>query len=128
MLRVVLRIAAGLVALLALAQAGFFWFAPAAAAAKMGLSALGPLGLASLRADNAGAFAATGVLALLGAVKGDQRLFAAPLLFVTLALIGRVITLAISGPSADLYPPMAIEAVLIVLFAACRYGLAPRTA
>jgi hypothetical protein len=123
---IALRIIVGVVALLALFLAGQFWLDPAAAGAKMGLFPHGALGLATLRADNGGAFGTIGLLALTGAIRGEGRYLRAPLVFLGLALISRFITLAISGVSPELIPPMIIEAVLIVLLGVTLLVLRPR--
>jgi hypothetical protein len=118
-----LRALAALAALFLLFVATRFWLDPVAAAAGMGLAPHGPLGLATLRADNAGAFGAIGLFALFGAVRGDGRLFVPPLVFLGIAIAGRILTLAVVGMSPPLVPPMVIEAVLIALFAANRWAL-----
>lgn len=117
-LRGSIRLAIGLVAALALLLAAQFWFDPALQGARMGLYARDALGLATLRADNAGAFAAMGLLAGAAAIRGERRLLVAPLLFLVLALAGRAVTLAVSGLAPALLPPMVVEAVLVVLLAA----------
>lgn len=104
-----------------------FWLDPVTAAAKMGLIAQGKLGLATLRADNAGAFIAIGLIALTGAVRGDGRYMIAPLVFIVVALTGRVITLLTAGYSAELAPPMVIEAILTVIFASATRAFGRRS-
>lgn len=105
----------GVMGLLALSMALFFWINPAQPAAKLGLEAVGSLGLASLRADLGGFFGAAGALALLGAIRNRADLLLAPLVMIGIALSGRVITLLLSGPSPALIPPMVVEAVLLVI-------------
>jgi len=121
MIRMILRALAGAAALFLLFVAVQFWIDPVAAAAKMGLTAHGAVGLATLRADNAGAFSVIGLLALLGAIRDDGRLFLAPLVFLGFALLGRIVTLAQLGVLPDLIPPMIVEAALIAVFAAARW-------
>ena len=117
MVRTVLRGLIGLIGVLGLLLALQLWLNPAAPAAKLGLMATGPLGLASIRADLGGLFAGAGLLALMGAVRGQARLLTAPLLLTSLALAGRVVTVAFNGLTPDMVQPMVVEAVLIVILA-----------
>jgi hypothetical protein len=119
-MKLVLRGLVGLAGLLALILALQFWLHPALPAARLGLSPIGDLGLATIRADMAGFFGAAGGLALFAAIRGEGRLLTAPLLMIAIALTGRVITVAVNGWSPELGQPMVIEAVLVVLFAAGR--------
>jgi len=117
-MRQVLRAAIGLAGVLGILVAVRLWLAPGEVAGQLGLSPTGPLGLATLRADMGGFFAAGGVLALIAAVRGRGDLLVAPLLLIGLALAGRVFTVVASGYSSDMVPPIAIEAVLVMLLAA----------
>ncbi len=114
----------GVVGLLALTMALSFWIDPARPAARLGLEAVGSLGLASLRADLGGFFGAAGALALLAAIRNRADLLLAPLVMIGIALSGRVITLMISGPSPALIPPMVVEAVLLAILILGMRGLA----
>lgn len=122
-MRVFLRGLIGIVGVLAVLLALQFWLHPAAPAAKLGLSPLGDLGLSTIRADMAGFFGAAGVLALIAAVRNQGAWLTAPLLMVAIALTGRVINVIAQGWSPDFVQPMAVEAVLAVLFAVGRRGL-----
>ena len=93
------------------------WLNPAGPAGQLGIAAMGPLGLATIRADMGGFFGAVGVLALWSAIKSDAKTLTAPLLLVALALTGRVITVAVSGLTPEMVQPIVIEAVLVVTFA-----------
>ncbi len=105
----------GAVGLVGLLLAAMFLLRTEPAAAKFGLQALGPLGLASLRADMVGLFGAVGVLSLTAAVRNRGDLLLAPLILIGLALSGRTISLLMTGPAPDLFPPMVVEAVLIAV-------------
>jgi hypothetical protein len=96
------------------------WLNPAGPAAKLGVAAMGPLGLATIRADMGGFFGAVGILAVWAAFKGQGKVLTAPLLLVALALTGRVIAVAMGGLTPDMVEPMVTEAVLVVAFAAGR--------
>lgn len=126
MIKTVLRVLIAVIGALALILALRLWLDPAAAAAKLGLVGRGALGLATLRADVAGFFAAAGGLAFAGAVRDDRRLLTAPALLIALALAGRLITLAQMGPTPDQVMPMAVEATLVLVLAAARRALGAR--
>lgn len=119
-MRNILRGLVGIVGVLAVLLALQFWLNPAGPAAKLGLSPLGSLGLSTIRADMAGFFGAAGVLALVAAIRNQGSWLTAPLLMVSIALTGRVVNVIVQGWSPDFVQPMAVEAVLVVLFAAGR--------
>jgi len=116
-MRVVVRGLVGAVGVLGLLLAALFLLRTEPAAAKFGLQALGPLGLASLRADMVGLFGAVGILSLMGAVRDRGDLLLAPLILLGLALAGRTISLLMTGLSPDLIRPMAVEVVLVAILA-----------
>ena len=118
--RTMLRGLVGLLGVLGLLMALMLWLNPAGPAAKLGVQAIGPLGLATIRADMGGFFGAAGILAVLAAFKGQGKLLTAPLLLVALALTGRSLAVAMEGLTPDMVQPMVTEAVLIVVFAAGR--------
>lgn len=120
--RTVLRGLVGLLGVLGLLIALQIWLNPAGPAAKLGVQAMVPLGLATIRADMGGFFGAVGILAVLAAFKGQGKLLTAPLLLVALALTGRVIAVVMdtNGLTPDMVQPMVTEAVLVVAFAAGR--------
>ncbi|OYX89254.1 MAG: hypothetical protein B7Y78_14650, partial [Caulobacter sp. 35-67-4] len=91
-MRVVVRGLVGAVGVLGLLLAAMFLLRTEPAAAKFGLQALGPLGLASLRADMVALFGAVGILSLMGAVRDRGDLLLAPLILLGLALAGRMIS------------------------------------
>lgn len=116
------RTLVGAAGLLALLMAVGFWIRPVALAGKLGLQPMGDLGLASLRADLGGFFGAAGALALLAALRNRRDLLTAPLMLIGVALTGRFVSLAITGPSPALIQPMVVEAVLLAIM-----GLGYRT-
>lgn len=116
-MRLVLRLLLGLVGLLALVLTARLWLNPDMAAAKLGVQATGPLGVATLRADLAGFFGVAGGLTLAGAIRSDARLLTAPMLLIGAALTGRVVTVLAMGLKPEMVAPMVIEAVLVVLLA-----------
>ena len=105
----------GLTGLLALLIASRFWIDPAKIAATMDLTAGGPAGLGTLRADMAGFFGASGVLMLAAVIRKEARWLTPVVLMLGIALTGRVLNLLLNGPGPALIPPMVIEAVMIIL-------------
>ena len=114
-LQKVLRVLIGLTALLYITLALGFLLDPAQAAARLGIGAIAPLGMATLRGDFIGFFGTIGILALLGAVRDEARYYIAPLMLVGMTLAGRLITVAASGFDATIGPPMLVEAVTVAL-------------
>lgn len=92
-----------------------FWLRPLAVAGKLGLSGVGALGQASLRADLGGFFAGVGALTLLAAIRNRRDDLLAPLVMISLALAGRVLSLAVAGPSPDQIQPIIVEAVTLAI-------------
>ena len=121
--RTIVRGLVGVAGLLGLLVAARLLMQPEATGLKLGLTPVGSLGLATLRADVAGFFAVTGGLSLFAAWKNDRALVLAPLLLIGAALAGRFITLVAQGVSPELVPPMVIEATLLVLLAFARRTL-----
>lgn len=113
-----LRVVVGIAGLLGLLVAARMWIAPAEVAAQLGVAASGPLGLATIRADMGGFFAAGGVFGLLAAIMGRGSMLLPSVALIGFALAGRLVAVAMQGFVPEMGPPMAIEAVLLVLFAA----------
>ncbi len=113
--QVIVRGLVALVGLFSLLVAVLLWVRPEAIAATMGLTAEGPVGLGTLRADIAGFFAGVALFSLLAAVRNDGRLLRPALLLLVLALAGRVLNLVMTGGGSALVQPMVIEIVLIVI-------------
>lgn len=123
-MKMALRAAMGLVGLAGILIAVRLWLAPAETAGLLGLIPAGPLGLASLRADVGGFFAAGGALTLMAALRARGDLLTAPVLLLATALAGRIVTVFMNGYTADMTGPIAIEAGLIILLGAGRVMLA----
>lgn len=120
-----LRYVVGGVGLLAVLMAARIWMDPAAVASQLGLSLGGALGPATLRADIAGMFSATGGLALVASVRSEGRLLLGPLCFVGAAFAGRLVNLADVGFTPDQVAPLLVEVVALGVFAAGFRGLVP---
>ena len=117
-MRLALRVIIGVAGVLGLLVAVRLWMAPAELAGQLGVSASGPLGLATIRADMGGFFAAGGGFALAAAIKARGGLLLPSVVLIGLALVGRVVAVAMNGFAPEMGPPMAVEAVLLVLFVA----------
>lgn len=126
MIRLAMRVVLALAGAFFLLIAIRFWMTPETVAAQFALTPVGGLGLATLRADMGGFFAASALFALAAAILDRASLLIAPLLMVALALGGRVLTIAVSGYAPDMLEPMVVEAVLVVLFALGRGVLSRR--
>ena len=126
MLRLLPRVLIGAIGVLALIGALRIWADPAIPAATLGLSPIGGLGLATLRADVGGFFGGMGAFALAAAIRNDRRLVTVPLALVSLALTGRLITAGMEGLAPNMVMPMAVEATLAVLLAIGRRTLGTR--
>ncbi len=91
---------------------------PVTVGGQLGFSPIGDLGLASLRGDVGSLFAGAGVFMLWGAWQGDRWYLVPPLVFLAIALAARTISLALTGFSPELAPPMVVEALSIALLVA----------
>lgn len=126
MLRLLPRLLMGALGLFALIGALRIWTDPTIPAATLGLSPIGGLGLASLRADVGGFFGGMGAFALAAAIRDDRRLVTVPLVLVSLALTGRLITAGMEGLAPNMVMPIVVEATLAALFALGRRTLGTR--
>lgn len=122
-MRMALRVLVGVAGLLFVFLGLQFWLNPAALAGKLGVSPVGELGLATIRADMAAFFGVGGGFALAAAFRGERKLLTTPLVLVAVALVGRVVTVAVSGLSPEMVQPMVVEAVLVGLFGLARQRL-----
>ncbi len=126
MLNFGLRALLGLLGALAVLTAARLWMDPSTVGAVMGLAGHGPLGLATLRADVGGFFAAAGLFSAAAAWRNNARLLTAPLAMIALALCGRLLAAAVDGLEPRATPSIAIEAAIVVVLAAGRFRLAVR--
>jgi hypothetical protein len=117
-MKIVLRGLVGGVGALSVLLAVRCWMAPEAFAAQLGLAPMGAVGLASIRADLGAFFGVVGVLALVAAIRGRGELLLAPVLLIGMALLGRLVSIALTGFSPDMLSPIGIEAGLLALFGA----------
>lgn len=114
-MQVVIRALVGLLGLAGVLIALRIWMAPEAVAVQLGLGVSDSLGVATIRADVAGFFGGAGAISLFAAIRNRGRLLVAPLVLVSIALTGRVLTVALNGYNETMLPPMVIEAVLVTV-------------
>ncbi|HMT44109.1 MAG TPA: DUF4345 family protein [Chakrabartia sp.] len=109
------RILVALAALFFLFMGVQFWFALDTAAQSFGLSPVGLIGRASIRADVGGLFIGGGLIMLHAAWKQCRMCAGAAATIVGVALLGRFITVALDGMPPGGVPPMVVEAVIIAI-------------
>jgi len=112
----ILRVLVGLAGAAGLVAAIAFWIHPEAAAQGLGLTIANVTGTATVRADMAGFFGASGVFALLAGIRSDARYAFVVLVLMLFALAGRMINVVLSGYTPALLPPILIEVVTVALF------------
>lgn len=118
-----LRIVLGAIGLLSLLLAARIWADPLSVAAQFGLLVNGALGQATLRADVAGLFAATGGLSVLAAVRGDGGVLLGPVCLIGAALAGRLLNLVTAGFTLNQAAPILIEVLILVVLVTGFRGL-----
>ncbi|MEO1046046.1 MAG: hypothetical protein AAFX04_11455 [Pseudomonadota bacterium] len=105
----------GLLSLLYLFLAGSFLLNPVESGADFALSPIGAQGLASLRADFTAYFLVTGGTMLWGAVTNRPMLYWVAIAILGITFCGRAFSLVVDGAGIAPYPPMAVEAMTVVL-------------
>lgn len=92
-----------------------FLLDPVGSGADFGIAPQGTMGLASIRADMTAFFLVAGGCLIWGAWarKGDPLLVSAALMAI--ALIGRLVTLALDGPHDLFWQPMLVEGITVIL-------------
>jgi hypothetical protein len=116
-LQKLVRVSIVLTGLFLVTLAVFFLKEPNVAAATLGVGAIEPYGVAALRGDFAGFFGAAGILTLYASYRSDPRYLIAPMLLMTLAVAGRLITFIANGHDHTMWAPIVIELVIIkILF------------
>ncbi len=116
-----IRIAVAVTGLILFIIAIGAWLSPTATAAKLGVTATGALGLATLRADLGAFFAVSGGLALFAGIRRTPAYLTTPLLLIALALAGRCLALAFTPFDSTMLPPMVAEAAMVAVFATGRF-------
>ena len=126
-MKTVLRALVGLSGLLSILMVLGLWFGMERILPAIGLMtndlAGGLVGRATVRADIAGLFGGMGLAMLIAAYRESRAWAGAALLFVSVALAGRLIGLALDGAPAEVIPPIVIEAFTVALLASSRARL-----
>lgn len=117
-MRNVVRIVVGLVGAFNVLLGMSFLIDPAQAGLRFFLVSLGTQGLATLRADFTAFFVTGGVFAIVAAWRARRVPLLVPLSLLGIAIAGRAISLAAEGAPATAFPPMIVEAVMILVLAA----------
>ena len=110
-----MRVVIGLIGLFNIAIGLGFLLTPDKLAAAFFLSPVGVQGLATLRADFPGFFIGAALFALWGAWRADPRPLLVPLVMLSLALTGRVVSLAYDGMEPTAVAPMLVEFAMIMV-------------
>ena len=122
-MQLVIRIIVGLAGLLSILLGVRFFQDPAAAAALLGVTPAGELGIATLRGDFGGFFGVCGIFALIAAIRNSAVLVTAPLLAIVIALAGRIVSYALEGGGPAVLQPMLVELTLLIVFGLGRVTL-----
>jgi hypothetical protein len=121
MLKTIMRAVLALQGAMALFIAANVWIDPLTIPAQLGLSPIGDLGISTIRGDIGALFGGSGLFMLAAAYRVESRFVVPPLVFLTLALAARTYSLAMTGASPELYQPMVVEGVSIVLLLAAYF-------
>ncbi len=116
-MRNVVRAVVALVGLFNLVLGLTFLFDPAQAGLRFFLTSLGTQGMATMRADFTAFFVTGASFALVGAWRTWRTPLLVPLLLLGIAITGRVVSLIADGAPHQAFPPMLVEAVMIVVLA-----------
>ncbi len=122
------KIMAGAVGLFSLALGLMAWFSPAHMQEIMGVSPNSVLGEHSMRGDFGAIFLASAVGCGLALFKGKLAGLKIPIIIYSLVLIGRLLSLALSGAGEGVFQPMIIEVVMISLCYVAYRKLSAQTA
>lgn len=111
------RIAVVLAGLFSLAMGLMAFASPTELGETLGIGALSPLGLNSLRADLGAFFLASALAALLALFAGRPNWLWGAATLYGLAAIGRIIGVVADGAPEGVVQPIVIELVAVALFA-----------
>ncbi len=116
-----------LMGVVSLATALGLWFRIDDIMPKIGLAASdlanGLAGRATVRADIAGLFGGMGIALLLAGLRQSRHWANVALLFVSVALSGRLIGVLLDGTAPAIWPPIFIEAAIIAVLFGYRRSL-----
>ena len=116
-MRTVVRVVVGLIGLFNIVLGVGFLLDPAQAGLRFFLTSLGTQGMATMRADFTAFFVTGGVFALVAAWRAWRLPLLAPLSLLSIAIVGRMISLVADGAPTIACTPMAAEAIMIAVLA-----------
>lgn len=114
-MRNVLRVVVAIVGLFNIVIGIGFLVDPARSGSSFFLTSVGTQGLATMRADLTAFFVTGGVFALVGAWRAWGRPLQVPIMLLSIAFVGRLVSLIADGTPPTAFPPMIAEAVMIAL-------------
>ena len=109
------RLLVGLIGTVSVLMALALWFNMEAMLPQMGISATGTLGRATVRADIAGLFMGIGLMMTMAAWKMSRSWAFGALVLVGSAIAGRLVGVLVDGGSPEIWPPIIVEAVAILI-------------
>lgn len=109
------KLAAALVGLFSLGMGLLAWFSPAQAGDMIGISASSVLGTHTIRGDVGAIFLGSALGCAIALFRGKVAGLKLPIIIYGLVLIGRLISLVLTGTGPGVIQPMVIEVVLIGL-------------
>jgi hypothetical protein len=112
------RIAVAAVGLLNVLLGLLFLVRPEWMAAQFDITPIGSQGLATIRADFPGFFLTGGGFALWGAWMRYAEELRVPIVLLSIALFGRLVSLILDGVGPSALPPMILEAIMIGILVA----------
>ncbi len=112
---VIFRLLVGILGALSVATTYPHWFKLNEIVASRGISGIGVMGNANVRADVGGLFLGMGILMLVAAATRSRQWALAALLVICSSFAGRMVSYAIDGGGEGVYPPMAVEVGAILI-------------
>ena len=109
------KLAALIVGLVSLVLGLGAWIHPAQLGDMIGLQGIGVLGEHSLRGDIGAVFLGSALGCAIALFKGKAAGMKLPIILYGLVLVGRLLSLILSGTAPDVYQPIIIEVVFIAL-------------
>ncbi len=116
------RILVGLMAAFFFAMGLLFWFQLDNQAAGFAIAAVNDLGRASIRADFGSFFLSVGLFCGYASWKRCGAAALAAAVLFGLALLGRLLTIALEGTAPGAVPPMVVEAISVAILLWARRG------
>ena len=116
-MKIALRVLLGLLALFLFVMGVQFLVSPVATGTQFGLEALDLSGMSSLRSFNGGFFLGLGLLLGLRLLGVELSGFLAVAVFEAAVVVGRLVSMAFDGTSAQLWVPVTIEVIAVAALA-----------